>query len=106
MAWVSRYWFRVLSVVTEQGLHKDFGFYMAASFIRLRFYFRLSRHSRQALIRTKTSWGRTYQYIPQRRLLSRLSRESGLTPAQVHDVLLEERRQLLENPEAAIFPLF
>jgi hypothetical protein len=58
-------------------------------------YYRLGVKSQKALRRQKTRFGKTYHYRPRFPLLSRLSRETGLSMSEVAIKLLEERQELI-----------
>lgn len=55
---------------------------------------RLSACSRRALLKKKKRFGHPHKYSPQRRLLNRLSRETGLTPEEVLVQLRREKKLL------------
>jgi hypothetical protein len=55
---------------------------------------RLSTCSRRALLRKRKRFGHPSNYTPQRRLLNRISIETGLTPEQVLIQLRKERALL------------
>lgn len=77
-----------------------------ASALRLKLYFLLSRSSRIALQRRKRGWGRASSYQPQDRLVNRLSAETGWGWQKVREELARERKLILENPSAVIYPDF
>jgi len=62
-------------------------------------YHRLCTRSRRAFKKTKSRWGRSYQYRPRGDLLERLSRETGLSLWDVRQKLQEEREEYLKALE-------
>lgn len=64
--------------------------------MRLVCYPLLATKSRRAFMRTKTSWGNTYNYRPRGDLLERLSKKLNWTKEQVLDQLVQERSHLLK----------
>jgi hypothetical protein len=57
----------------------------------------LSTRSRRAIAKTKMSFGRTYNYSPRSTLLTRLSRELGMSREAVYSLLLQEREYILKS---------
>lgn len=60
-------------------------------------YPKLGTCSRRAIRRSKTRYGRPYEYRPRGNLLRRLSHETGLSLDGVLDQLRDERAYLLEQ---------
>jgi hypothetical protein len=77
-----------------------------SSALRLKLYWLLSRNSRIALQRSKKGWGRASSYQPQDRLVNRLSAETGWSWQKVQRELVRERKLILDNPTAVIYPDF
>lgn len=65
--------------------------------MELLLYPKLGTPSRRAMRKAKTHYGRPYEYRPRGNLIRRLSHETGLTPTQVWDRLMEEREYLLRE---------
>jgi len=77
-----------------------------AKILTLKLYPRLQTNSKRALAREKRRWGRPSVYSPKRELILRLAREVGWTQEKVIEQLLLERKLILENPGALIYPDF
>jgi hypothetical protein len=60
-------------------------------------YHRLSTCSKRAISRRKTRFGRPYVYVPRGRLLTRLSKELGMSKSAIYNLLMEERDYLLKQ---------
>jgi len=65
--------------------------------MQLRAYYLLSTRSRRAIAKTKGRFGRPYHYSPRGNLLTRLSRELGLSREAVYSLLMQEREFLLRQ---------
>lgn len=70
-------------------------------FMELRLYYKLGTQSRRAIRRSKTRYGRPYEYRPRGNLIRRLANETGQSYEQVLDQLMEERRELIRLGSAA-----
>jgi hypothetical protein len=60
-------------------------------------YYLLHRKSKSAMLRTKTRWGKAYQYRPRGNLLRRISKTLGISLEEAYDMLIKEREYLLKN---------
>ncbi len=65
--------------------------------MQLRAYYLLSTRSRRAIAKTKGRFGRPYHYSPRGNLLTRLSRELGLSREAVYSLLMREREYILKS---------
>lgn len=65
--------------------------------MELKAYYRLSTRSRRAIAKTKGRFGRPYHYSPRGNLLTRLSRELGMSREAVYSLLMKEREFLLNK---------
>jgi hypothetical protein len=65
--------------------------------MQLRAYYLLSTRSRRAIAKTKGRFGRPYHYSPRGTLLTRLSREFGMSRDAVYSLLMKEREFLLNK---------
>lgn len=65
--------------------------------MELRAYYLLSTRSRRAIVKTKSNFGKTYNYSPRGTLLERLSRELGMSKEKVYSLLMKEREILLKQ---------
>jgi hypothetical protein len=66
--------------------------------LELLLFHKLSRKSKKAIQKTKKYWGHPYNYNPRGNLLTRLSRETGMTIDEVYNQLMKERAHLLTLP--------
>lgn len=65
--------------------------------MELKAYYRLSTRSRRAIAKTKGRFGRPYHYSPRGNLLTRLSRELGMSREAVYSLLMREREYILKS---------
>lgn len=65
--------------------------------MELRAYQLLSTRSKRAICRNKKTFGRSYQYSPKGTLLTRLSRELGISTEKAYELLMQEREFLLKQ---------
>lgn len=66
--------------------------------MELKFYPSLNRRSKRALLRKRKRFGHPYHYNPRKRLLERLSHQSGLSIEEVKEQLRKERAFILKYP--------
>lgn len=62
--------------------------------MELKIYPRLSTRSKRAILRTKTHWGKPYEYRPRIDLIKRLSRELNMPLSEIYNQILQEREFL------------
>jgi hypothetical protein len=67
--------------------------------MQLKAYYLLSTRSRRAIAKTKGRFGRPYHYSPRGTLLTRLSRELGMSRESVYSLLMRERDFLLKQKQ-------
>lgn len=60
-------------------------------------YYLLHRESKSAMLRTKTRWGKAYEYRPRGNLLRRISKILKISLEEAYDMLLKEREYLLQD---------
>ena len=62
-------------------------------------YYLLHRESKSAMLRTKTRWGKAYEYRPRGNLLRRISKTLKISLEEAYDMLMKEREYLLQDKD-------
>ncbi len=60
-------------------------------------YYLLRQRSKLAMLRTKTRWGKAYEYRPRGNLLRRISETLKISLEDAYDMLMKEREYLLKD---------
>lgn len=60
-------------------------------------YYLLRQRSKNAMLRTKTRWGKAYQYRPRANLLKRISKTLNISIEDAYHMLIKEREYLLKG---------